>query len=141
MELEKLYRNTISVSKNLDNSVANAAVKNSKELADINRDQLSEGLLSSGDSTDDYASISYANFKSSIGSKSVPKMDFKLRGAYHKSINVKKTGFTSTDPNNLEQRFGDDLLGIAPKNEQKAADEIEPELFADIENQLEKGIL
>jgi hypothetical protein len=145
MELKKLYKNTIQVSKNLKKLAANAAVANSEELSDLNREQLSEGLLSSGDSTDDYATISYVNYKSSLGSISVPKMDFKVTGTYHKSINVKKKGtdavFVSKDPNKLEQRFGEDLLGIAPLNAQKSADIIESDLFKEVENGLEKGIL
>lgn len=65
-----------------------SAALSSKELADTNRTNLTKGELASGESTEQYASIGYTNYKSSLGSISVPNMDFKVTGSFHKGIKV-----------------------------------------------------
>lgn len=109
--------------RNLDakDLIIKAAALNTKELADLNRDNLSKGMLSSGEQTMEYASIGYTNYKASLGSVSVPNMDFKLTGSFHAGIDAKvgnEIAFNSSDSktSNLLSRFGNDLLGVTTEN-------------------------
>lgn len=141
-EFNILLKNVQRVRANLNEYILDAAIQESDKLSDINRDQLTKGVLSSGDRTEEYASLSYINDKVSIGSISVPNMDFKLTGSFHEGINVNKEGFNSTDSkaDYLIANWGEDILGIAPSNEQKAADTIDPILTKRIDNEIIKGI-
>jgi len=144
MELKKLHKNTIEVGKNLKLSAAIAGEKNKEELADLNVSQMEKGIGGDGKKIKpDYAPF-YADFK---GFKTP---NLKVTGDYHSSISVERKGekllFFSDDEGSekvsfLEDHYRNEQYGISPQNEQKAADEIEPDLFKIVETQLEKGIL
>jgi hypothetical protein len=128
------------VNDNLAEIVAIAGEKNDAELADINIEQLDEGILSTGKKiTPDY-SPGYAKFK---GFKTP---NLKLEGDFHSGIFVDRKGefliFDSTDYKTpkLEGKYSSDIFGIAPKNEQRAADEIDETLLKDLDNEYSKGI-
>lgn len=141
MELEKLYKNTVEVSKNLKTLVAVSGEKNKEELADLNVAQMDEGILSTGSKIVPDYSPGYAAYK---GFKTP---NLKDTGDFHSGVFMEAKGdrwlFDSTDEktNKLETKYSSDIFGIAPKNEQTAADEIEPDLFKEVENGLERGIL
>jgi hypothetical protein len=115
MTLDSFIKNVM----NLDakDLILKAAALNKKELADLNRANLSKGKLSSGDDTMEYKTIAYTNKKASMGSISVPKMDFKLTGDFHKGISVEvgnEIVFNGADGKTsmLLNMYGDDLLGV-----------------------------
>lgn len=115
MTLKSFIQNVRNL--NAKDLIVKAAALKTKELADLNRGNLSNGKLSSGDETMEYKSISYTNKKASMGSLSVPKMDFKYTGDFHKGINVKVDNeiiFNGTNDKTslLLKMYGDDLLGV-----------------------------
>jgi hypothetical protein len=95
-----------------------SAELSSEALADTNRENLSKGVLASGDSTEEYASLPYTNMKSNMGSISVPNMDFKLSGKLHKGIYSKVQGSniiggsTDSKADRLQSNWGDDLFTV-----------------------------
>lgn len=144
MELERLYKNVQEISKNLQTLTAIASGKNKEELADLNVSQMEKGIGGDGNKIIPDYSPNYAAFK---GFKTP---DLKVTGDYHSSIEVeiknKKTLYTSSDAGSDKVRWLDDYYdnmqyGIAPQNEQEAADYIEPDLFEEINKELKKGIL
>jgi hypothetical protein len=144
VELKKLHKNTIEVSKNLNSLVAIAGEKNKEELADLNVSQLEKGISGDGKKMKPDYSKPYAAFK---GFKTP---NLKVEGTYHESIDMEakadKWLFYSKNEgskkvNFLEDHYNNTQYGIAPQNEQKAADEIEPDLFKEVENGLQKGIV
>jgi len=115
MTLDSFIRNVQNL--NAKALILKAAALKKKELADLNRSNLSKGKLASGDDTMEYKSISYINEKVSIGSISVPNMDFKLIGSFHKGISVdvgNEIVFNGADEktSKLLQIYGDDLLTV-----------------------------
>lgn len=144
MELEKLYRNSIEVSKNLKTLIAIAGEENKEELADLNVTQMEQGLASTGKNITPKYSPKYARFKG------FTTPNLKVTGDYHSSIDVERKGdrllFFSKDAgsdkvNFLDEHYDNNQYGIAPQNEQIAADEIEPSLFKKVQKGLQKGIL
>jgi hypothetical protein len=143
-ELEKLYKNTIEISKNISLLVAKASEDNKEELADLNVSQLEKGISGDGDKMNPNYSPNYAKFK---GFR-VP--DLKVSGDYHSSISVKrvkdKTMYYSKDDSSdkvkfLESYYRNIQYGIAPQNEQKAVDEIESDLAKRFNKVLKNGVL
>jgi hypothetical protein len=125
MTLDSFIRNVQNL--NAKNLILKAAALNKKELADLNRSNLSKGKLASGDDTMEYKSISYTNKKSAMGSISVPNMDFKLRGGFHKGISVdvrNEIVFNGADEKTarLLQMYGDDLLTVQTSDLIKTTD-------------------
>ena len=118
MDLERFIQN-VKALEPLDILLESAELS-SEALADANRENLSKGYLASGDRTEEYASISYANKKSSIGSVSVPNMDFKLTGKLHAGIYSKVEGSNvvggSTDSKSdmIQSNWGDDIFTNQP---------------------------
>jgi len=143
-ELEKLYINLVQVQRALETSVAIAGEKKSKGLAELNVSQMNDGIGGDGKSIRPIYTLPYA-----MG-KGFETPNLKVKGTYHKSIDVEAAGkrmlFFSNDSDTdkvdfLEEHYDNDQYGIAPKNEQKAANIIESDLFKDIEQKLENGIL
>lgn len=101
--------------------ILESAALSSKELADTNRSNLTKGELASGDQTEQYASINYTNWKSSLGSISAPNMDFKVTGRFHKGINVDIEGdnivFNNSDSkaDKILNNWGEDVEGVQEK--------------------------
>ena len=141
MELEQLYKNVVRVGSELSTLAAIAGEKNKEELADINVSQMDEGLRSDGKKIVPDYSPNYAKFK---GFKTP---NLKLTGDFHSGVFVERKGdkllFDSTDDktDKLESRYSSDIFGITPKNEQKAADEMDEDLLKLVEKELEKRIL
>jgi hypothetical protein len=141
MELEQLYKNVVRVESELKTLTAIAGEKNKEELADLNVSQMDEGLRSDGKKIVPQYSPNYAKFK---GFKTP---NLKLTGDFHSGVFVERKGdkllFDSTDKktDKLESRYSSNIFGIAPKNEQKAADELDEDLLKLVEIELEKGIL
>ena len=143
-ELEKLYINLAQIQRTLPVLTAQSGEKNSDWLAELNVSQMNEGIGGDGRKIRPIYSKPYAI------EKGFETPNLKVKGNYHESINVKAAGermlFFSNDSDTdkidfLEEHYDNKQYGIAPKNEQKAVDEIEPYLFKDLEKQLEKGIL
>ena len=144
MELEKLYKNTLEISKSLPTLTAIAGEKNKEELADLNVSQMEKGIGGDGKKIKPDYSPNYGAFK---GFKTP---NLKLTGDYHSSIEVLRKGnkllFGSDDAGSdkvsfLDDHYNNNQYGIAPQNEQKDADIKEPDLFLLVEKGLEKGIL
>ena len=140
-ELEQLYKNVISVREELNTLVAIAGEKNKEELADLNVEQMNEGLRSDGKKIVPEYSPNYAKLK---GFKTP---NLKLTGDFHSGVFVERKGdkllFDSSDEktDKLESQYTENIFGIAPKNEQKAADEMDEDVLKEVETQLNKGIL
>jgi hypothetical protein len=125
MTLDSFIRNVQNL--NAKDLILKAAALKKKELADLNRSNLSKGKLASGDDTMEYKSILYTNKKAVMGSISVPNMDFKLRGGFHKGISVdvrNEIVFNGADEKTarLLQMYGDDLLTVQTSDLIKATD-------------------
>ena len=58
----------------------------SPQLVKLNKEQMLRGEDSESFPLPDVASASYANYKSSIGSKSVPRYDFKVTGKFQDAM-------------------------------------------------------
>lgn len=110
---------------NIDKLVISSASKFTDEILKLNKEQLNKGELNNGDKTQEYASISYANYKSSIGSKSGINADLKLTGNFQDkfkainknlSIDIKSTDSKAID---LENKYTVDIYGLQEKNAQK----------------------
>lgn len=142
-ELDILKNNIVDVRANFSKLVAQAGAMNSEELADINVSQMDSGIDGDGKALKPDYSPSYAKFK---GFKTP---NLKVTGDYHSSIDVEnKNGrllFFSDDEGSdkvsfLEDHYDNKQYGIAPQNEQKAADEIDEDLTKIVENEITKGI-
>lgn len=119
MDLDKFIAN-IKALDPLD-ILLEAAALGSQELADTNRANLLKGELASGDETEEYASLSYMNLKAKKGSVSLPNMDFKFTGIFHRGIQTTVqgsqivTGSTSIKSDLLQANWGDDIFTVQEK--------------------------
>lgn len=122
-----------AIRKELPTIVAIAGEKNKEELADINVSQLDQGLLSTGKSITPKYSPNYAI------AKGFETPNLKLTGDFHSGVFVERKGsrllFDSSDDKtpDLEKKYTPDIFGIAPQNEQLAADELDEDVFKEIE--------
>lgn len=139
-ELDIFINNVINISANLSLYVAKAGEKSKEELADLNVEQMNEGLLSTGKKITPKYSKAYAKFKGF----STPNL--KLEGDFQSGVYVERKGnrllYDSKDEksNKLEEKYTSDIFSIAQKNEQKAADEMDDDLLNSIDKDLLKNI-
>lgn len=124
--------------------IVKAASNHLDELADLNVDQMTKGVMSNGKSiAPEYQSAEYAEYKSSIGSISSPTPDLKLSGDFHEGVFAKISGneleFGSTDDkeSDLQRQYTDDIFGVTDENLTETIDdtlieEIDKKLMASI---------
>lgn len=120
MSLKSLERFTAKFSNpsNIEAVVISAASEHEAEIIALNHSQLRKGKLSTGEDTQEYASISYTNYKSSKGSLSVPNADLYNEGKFYNKFDIdfKNTEFTikSTDSKapKLEYQYGVEIYGL-----------------------------
>lgn len=110
----------------VDELVLQAIQLNEKAMVQINREQMEVGKNAEGQSIGYYRSLSYANFKKNIGSRSPFRIpDLKLTGDFHKGMAMdvedNKYFIYSTDDKapDLTDRYGP-IWGIAPENQDRA---------------------
>ena len=119
--------------------VADALEKHDKEITQLVKDQLIEGVRGDGKDMARYKSQKYATFKKRRGSKSSPKADLKLTGKYHKSIKQKvfkdKAEIFADDNKHkfLKKRYGNPILDILEKRQR-----INPIIIPDIRIDIRK---
>jgi hypothetical protein len=97
-------------------------------LADINREQLLQGIESSGNKiSPEYASKSYARRKQSMNSApGLGTPDLKLTGEFHRQLIAKVSEeeivFSSRDEKNdrLVSKYGEDIFGFTDDGRTKA---------------------
>lgn len=120
--------------------IIEAASLNLPELADLNTLNLSKGFLSNGERTDTYASPAYEQLKKSMGSKSVPYMDWKLTGAFYEGwyteIKGDKIVFGSNDEKqmDIQRRAGDKIFGVT-------TEDLESQTDADLVSIIDKHLM
>jgi len=116
--------------------VAQAGSKVEAEMADLNVEQMNEGILSTGKKITPKYSDNYAKMK---GFKT---FNLKLEGDFQSGVFVETKQdyfkFDSIDgkTSDLEWKYSNEIFGIAPKNEQKQADFIDPYLLELIDKKL-----
>jgi len=116
--------------------VAQAGSKVEAEMADLNVEQMNEGILSTGKKITPKYSANYAKRKGFT----TPNLNDE--GDFHSGVFVETKQdyfvFDSTDykTSKLEIKYSHEIFGIAPKNEQKQADFIDPYLLELIDKKL-----
>jgi hypothetical protein len=143
MSLKSLERFTAKFSnpQNIEVVVISAASEHEAEIIALNHSQLRRGKLSTGDDTQEYASISYTNWKSSKGSLSVPNADLYNEGKFYKGwvIDFKNTEFTikSTDSKapKLEFQYGIEIYGLTRDSKGTASRIIAPTFVKKMRNE------
>jgi len=122
--------------KSLDvNRAINDAVKeHNNEISDLNTEQLNKGQKADGGTTGDYASISYKG--------RLRPVDLYDTGAFHKSIKANPFGkafeMKATDEKTemLQDRYGDDILGLTDENITEAGEIIKETMINNVRRQL-----
>lgn len=118
MTINELYRKLKSI--DIETLMDRAVLDNKEEIVDANTASLSAGKFPDGDQMPDYRSVSYSEFKQSIGSQApLGVTDLKLTGAFHSGFYLKATGqgyeigSTDSKSSELEAKYGSDIFGIA----------------------------
>ena len=119
--IEKALKKLSQVNE-LEKLIISAAKPFEAEMIDFNTSNLERGKLSDGSDTQEYASLPYTNFKSSIGSQSVPNMDYKVSGKFYKGWFIKFKasslfmGSNDKKAASSESRFGNEIYGLQKKD-------------------------
>lgn len=104
------------------------------EIIGFNLHQLEEGILSTGQKTETYASSAYEDFKKSIGSKSVPNADLKVTGDFYDDFEIDFLdnriiiGSRNSKAAKLERQYSIDIYGLTDKNKAEIIDLIYEEI-------------
>lgn len=127
MDFKELERNLKAL--DIEALTIEAAMRKSPEMVDLNTGQLRIGKLSTGEDTQEYASIYYTNKKAKMGSLSVPNMDFLFTGKFYagwyvKQIRKKAIEFGSKDKKAkfLEANWSSDIYGLTEDSTGKLVD-------------------
>jgi len=120
---------------NVSREVLSAIGRTSKEIAELNREQLLHGKRADGTNMPDYSYISVKTF----GKPDGPIMLYDT-GAFHSSMQVDVGGdefeILAEDKYRLEERFGEEIYGLTPNSQEYYNQEVFfPELANSIENQ------
>lgn len=117
MTLDSFIKNVRNL--NAKDLILKAAALRVEELADLNVEQMEQGLLSTGGNiSPNYETEAYSQYKKSIGSKSSPTPDLKLTGDFHDGVFSKVSGdniiFGSTDEKSskLQLHYTKDIFGV-----------------------------
>ena len=143
MDLKSLERFTAKFSnpKNIEAVIVSAASEHETEIIALNHSQLKKGELSNGESTQEYASISYMNYKGSKGSISLPNADLYDEGKFYNGwkIDFKSTEFVfdSSDKkrDDLVFKYGIELFGLTQDSKGKASRIIAPTFVNKMRNE------
>jgi len=146
MSLKSLERFTAKFSnpQNIEAVVISAASEHEAEIIALNHSQLKRGKLSNGEDTQEYASLPYVNYKSSIGSTSLPNADLYVTGKFYKAwdIDFKNTEFTikSTDAKapKLEFQYGNEIYGLTRDSKGAASRIIAPIFVNKMRNEIKQ---
>lgn len=109
---------------------------NQQHVLDVNREQLMEGKTSENKSVGKYQSPSYAKYKKKLNPRGV--VDLKVTGKFHKSFFLNTREFPivfeakdkKTVP--LTEKYGNEIFGIAAKNEKKVNEPIQQSYLAKV---------
>ena len=131
-DFDILSNNIKVIIKDIDFYIAKEAVNYKEELADLNVSQMEKGIGGDGKKIKPEYSNKYAQFK---GFKTP---NLKVTGDYHSSIYVEQKNdrmlFDSNDTDTdkrifLDNHYNNSQYGVAPQNEQEAADYIDSDNF------------
>jgi len=123
---ENIQKIARRVSKNID-KVSEKAIKESTiDMADMNVNQMMNGLNADGDQIGEYRSVNYAAFKQRLNPAPPPMTpDLRLTGSFHSGLFAKYTGndiiFGSTDrkSNDLATKYGANIFGLTESNQEE----------------------
>ena len=119
---------------NIERAIKESIEAHSNEIADLNTEQLNKGLKADGGTTGDYANIGYKG--------RLRPVDLYDTGDFHKSIHAKafKKAFeivaTDEKTDKLQDRYGDDILGLTDQNVTEAGQIIKETLTNKVRKQL-----
>jgi hypothetical protein len=118
----------------IEEAIKEAITEHSDEIADLNTEQLRKGEKSDGGTTGTYRNYSYKGRFSPV--------DLYDTGDFHKSIKPKAFGkafeMVATDEKTemLQDRYGDEILGLTDKNITEAGEIITETLIENLRKQL-----
>lgn len=118
----------------INSAIKNAAMAHQNEIADLNTEQLNRGQKAGGGTTGVYANFGYKGRLSPV--------DLYDTGDLHKSIkpriSVKQVELVATDAkiDELQDRYGDDILGLTDANVTEAGQIIKRSLISEVKKQL-----
>jgi len=108
------------------------------DMADMNVDQMLQGVDADGNQIGEYRSISYATMKQNMNPRP-PAMwvDLHLTGSFHEKTFAKYSGnnlnFGSTDSktNDLTEKYGENIFGLTENNQEAIKNDVIFPIIAD----------
>lgn len=112
---------------NLEKLAKDSLKENTDFMADLNREQLEEGLKKDDTKMQKYSWLSYARQKNEMNPKpGLGNPDLKLTGEFHKSIKYSvgdNINIMANDKHGLEQKYGTEIFGLGKNKKKKLIDE------------------
>ena len=108
--------------------------EHNEEISDLNTEQLNKGQKADGSSTGDYANVGYKG--------RLRPVDLYDTGDFHESVFAEafedSFSMNATDPKTemLQDKYGDEILGLTKPNIQVAGEIIKPTLIEKVRQQL-----
>lgn len=120
--------------------VAEAAMEVEAELIDINVEQMNESILSTGKKITPKYSKNYAKMKGKSNPDLNDTGDFQSGIFIERRLDVLTYDSIDYKGDKLEQKYSENIYGTAPKNRQREADEIDPNLVLKLDKLYTNGI-